>query len=87
MATIATPNTVALQPHSPQVQALVSFLEHEPEPMIVLDPDYNILAANTAYQRQFASSPASTSHISATSVTASPIITMSPATRPVSTAQ
>jgi len=36
-----------------QVQALVSFLEHEPEPMIVLDPDYNILAANTAYQRQF----------------------------------
>jgi transcriptional regulator with PAS, ATPase and Fis domain len=39
--------------HSPQVQALVSFLEHESQPMIVLDPDYNILAANTAYQRQF----------------------------------
>jgi len=38
----------------PQVQALVSFLEHEAQPMIVLDPDYNILAANTAYQRQFA---------------------------------
>jgi len=37
----------------PQVQALVSFLEHESQPMIVLDPDYNILAANTAYQRQF----------------------------------
>jgi len=36
-----------------QVQALISFLEHEPLPMIVLDPDYNILAANTAYQRQF----------------------------------
>ncbi|GAC1411506.1 MAG: sigma 54-interacting transcriptional regulator [Burkholderiaceae bacterium] len=35
------------------VQALVSFLEHESQPMIVLDPDYNILAANTAYQRQF----------------------------------
>lgn len=42
----------ARQP-APQVQALISFLEHEPHPMIVLDPDYNILAANTAYQRQF----------------------------------
>jgi transcriptional regulator with PAS, ATPase and Fis domain len=40
---------------SPQVQSLVSFLEHEADPMIVLDPQYNILAANTAYQRQFAS--------------------------------
>ncbi len=38
---------------APQVQALISYLEHEPQPMIVLDPDYNILAANTAYQRQF----------------------------------
>ena len=38
---------------APQVQALISFLEHEPQPMIVLDPDYNILAANTAYKRQF----------------------------------
>ncbi len=36
-----------------QVQALVSFLEHEAQPMIVLDPDYNILAANLAYQRLF----------------------------------
>ena len=36
-----------------QVEALVSFLEHEAQPMIVLDPDYNILAANTAYRRQF----------------------------------
>ncbi|MBU1357701.1 MAG: sigma 54-interacting transcriptional regulator [Gammaproteobacteria bacterium] len=43
----------ALVRSSPQVQALVSFLEHESQPMIVLDPDYNILAANTAYQRQF----------------------------------
>jgi transcriptional regulator with PAS, ATPase and Fis domain len=40
-------------PAAPQVQALISFLEHESQPMIVLDPDYNILAANTAYQRQF----------------------------------
>ena len=50
-----TPIVTVLEPHSPQVQALVSFLEHEPDPMIVLDPDYTILAANTAYQRQFAS--------------------------------
>jgi transcriptional regulator with PAS, ATPase and Fis domain len=45
------------EPHAlrsvPQVQALISFLEHDAQPMIVLDPDYNILAANTAYQRQF----------------------------------
>lgn len=40
-------------PSAAQVQALVSFLEHESHPTIVLDPDYNILAANTAYQRQF----------------------------------
>jgi transcriptional regulator with PAS, ATPase and Fis domain len=37
----------------PQVQALISYLEHEAQPMIVLDPEYRILAANTAYQRQF----------------------------------
>ncbi|MBK6854063.1 MAG: sigma 54-interacting transcriptional regulator [Burkholderiales bacterium] len=36
-----------------QVHALISFLDHEPQPMIVLDPDYNILGANIAYQRQF----------------------------------
>jgi transcriptional regulator with PAS, ATPase and Fis domain len=40
---------------APQVQALISYLEHDAQPMIVLDPDYNILAANTAYQRQFGS--------------------------------
>ena len=38
---------------SPQVQAVVSFLEDEAQPMMVLEPGYNILAANTAYQRQF----------------------------------
>jgi transcriptional regulator with PAS, ATPase and Fis domain len=38
---------------APQVQALISFLEHEVQPMIVLDTEYNILAANTAYRRQF----------------------------------
>ena len=39
----------------PMVQSLISFLEHEVQPMIVLDPDYTILAANVAYQRQFGS--------------------------------
>jgi hypothetical protein len=39
----------------PQVQALISFLEQESEPRIVLDPDYNILAANGAYRWQFVS--------------------------------
>ena len=35
------------------VEALISYLEHDPQPMIVLDTEYNILAANTAYRRQF----------------------------------
>jgi len=47
------PNPATATTPTPQVQALVSYLEHEAQPMIVLDPDYNILAANTAYQRQF----------------------------------
>jgi PAS domain-containing protein len=38
---------------SPNVQALVSYLEHEKQPTIILDTDYNIIAANPAYQRQF----------------------------------
>jgi transcriptional regulator with PAS, ATPase and Fis domain len=49
------PPAPAQPPRPPEVQALVSFLEHEADPMIVLDPGYNILAANTAYQRQFGS--------------------------------
>ncbi|NGY03218.1 sigma-54 interaction domain-containing protein [Solimonas terrae] len=40
-------------PSSAQVQALISYLEHEVQPTIVLDTDYNILAANNAYRRQF----------------------------------
>lgn len=36
-----------------QVQALISYLDHEPAPMIVMNTAYEILAANTAYQRQF----------------------------------
>lgn len=40
-------------PNIPAVQALVSYLEHDPQPTIVLDTRYNILAANSAYQRQF----------------------------------
>jgi transcriptional regulator with PAS, ATPase and Fis domain len=35
------------------VGTLVSYLQHDPHPMIVLDPQYRILAANNAYQRQF----------------------------------
>jgi len=42
-------------PSAPMVQSLISFLEHEVQPMIVLDPEYTILAANVAYQRQFGS--------------------------------
>ena len=38
-----------------QPQALISYLEHDGQPTIVLDPDYNILAANASYRRQFAS--------------------------------
>ncbi|KWA10238.1 sigma-54 interaction domain-containing protein [Burkholderia territorii] len=37
----------------PDVRALVAYLEHDPQPMIVVDPDYCILAANDAYRRQF----------------------------------
>jgi transcriptional regulator with PAS, ATPase and Fis domain len=37
-----------------EVQSLISYLDHEPTPMIVMNTDYEILAANTAYQRQFA---------------------------------
>ena len=51
----ALPIPVNPPPSPSEVQSLVSFLEHEAHPMIVLDPDYNILAANTAYQRQFGS--------------------------------
>ncbi len=35
------------------VQALISYLENESQPMIVLDPDYTILAGNAAYRQQF----------------------------------
>jgi transcriptional regulator with PAS, ATPase and Fis domain len=40
-------------PQELDVGALVSYLEHDAQPMIVLDPEYRILAANMAYQRQF----------------------------------
>jgi len=45
----------AMDTDAPELHPLLSFLEHETEPMIVLDPDYRILAANTAYRRQFGS--------------------------------
>ncbi|KAF0866403.1 sigma-54-dependent Fis family transcriptional regulator [Pseudomonas sp. LD120] len=51
--TTTLPSRERALPRPDQVQSLVSFLEHESQPMIVLDPHYNILAANTAYQRQF----------------------------------
>ena len=43
----------AALPSPDELNALLSFLEHDPAPMMVLDPAYNILAANTAYRRQF----------------------------------
>lgn len=39
----------------PAILALVSYLEHDVLPSIILDTDYNILAANAAYRRQFGS--------------------------------
>ena len=47
------PADAALTGGAPSVQALIAYLEHEAQPMIVLDPDYVILAANSAYRRQF----------------------------------
>jgi len=47
-----TPDSVSAQADA--MQPLIAFLEHEAQPMIVVDPDYNIVAANAAYQRQFA---------------------------------
>lgn len=39
---------------APEVRALISYLDHEPAPMIVMNTAHEILAANTAYKRQFA---------------------------------
>jgi len=50
--------TAAL-PSPEELHTLLSFLEHDPAPMMVLDPAYNILAANTAYRRQFGTADAS----------------------------
>ena len=36
-----------------EVQALISYLDQETVPMMVMNTHYEILAANTAYQRQF----------------------------------
>ncbi|HDV6320020.1 TPA: sigma 54-interacting transcriptional regulator [Burkholderia multivorans] len=48
---------VPVPPHepalAPDVRALVAYLEQDSQPMIVVDPDYRILAANGAYRRQF----------------------------------
>ena len=37
----------------PQVQALLSFLEHDNQPAVVLDTDYRILGANSAFRRHY----------------------------------
>jgi transcriptional regulator with PAS, ATPase and Fis domain len=49
----ASSDAMPAQPGAPEIAALVSYLEYDPQPSIVLDPDYRILAANTAYRRQF----------------------------------
>ncbi|MCH5520611.1 sigma-54 interaction domain-containing protein [Pseudomonas syringae] len=46
-------NLIATDFPGSRMQSLVSYLEHDLRPTIVLDTDYNIIAANTAYQRQF----------------------------------
>lgn len=38
---------------APPWSALTAYLEHDPQPVIVLDPEYRILSANSAYLRQF----------------------------------
>ena len=45
--------TPPLPESTPEVSSLISYLEYDPHPAIVLDPHYRILAANRAYQRQF----------------------------------
>jgi len=43
-------------PMSPPVKSLpelLSFLDSQPEPRIVMDADYRIVAANRAYVREF----------------------------------
>lgn len=42
-----------MSPANRRMQALISYLEHDLQPTIILDTDYNIVAANGAYQRQF----------------------------------
>lgn len=41
------------KPSSPEIAALIGYLEYDTQPAIVLDPEYRILAANSAYQKQF----------------------------------
>ncbi|KPW14795.1 Sigma-54 dependent transcriptional regulator, partial [Pseudomonas syringae pv. atrofaciens] len=52
-STGAPMNLIATDFPGSRMQSLVSYLEHDLRPTIVLDTDYNIIAANTAYQRQF----------------------------------
>ena len=51
---MTAPTEMTPPPQQPPFEALISYIEHDPVPMIVLDPDYTIIGANHAYQRQFA---------------------------------
>lgn len=51
---LARRTAAPVPPDRAQLEALLSYLEHDSAPMMVLDPAYQVLAANTAYQRQFA---------------------------------
>lgn len=54
LVTLRRSSNGAVMPEAhPLILALVSYLEHDALPAIVLDTDYNILAANAAYRRQF----------------------------------
>jgi len=46
-------STHVIATDQPDVQALTSYLEHDDCPTIILDVEYNIVAANSAYQRHF----------------------------------
>lgn len=79
-----TPTGSPLPDMAPDVGALVSYLEYDPLPAIVLDPQYQILAANRAYQRQFGGRGRRTSAAGAIRFLT---ITTCPAIRQASTAQ
>lgn len=52
-ALVSKPAEVAPPDTGPELRGLIAYLEHDAVPSLLLDPEFNILAANTAYQRQF----------------------------------